>query len=132
VVALAGPADGLAVEVLLAAGAVAEDAVARDWPLAELAALLSLVRATVGNDSGPTHLAAVVGCPTVAVFGPTDPMLWAPVGPHVRVVAGRPGSVPWADVHVSSVEAALRGLLGGPDSAGPLEPVQSSTGRAWP
>ena len=51
------------VEALLAAGAVAEDAVARDWSFGEIAALLSLARATVGNDSGPTHLAAVVGLP---------------------------------------------------------------------
>ncbi len=38
----------------------------------------------VGNDSGPTHLAACLGVPTVALFGPTDPQVWAPVGPHVH------------------------------------------------
>ena len=85
-VALAGPADGPAVEALLEAGALEEEALARDWPLPEIAALLSLARAVVGNDSGPTHLAAAVGCPTVALFGPTDPAVWAPLGAHVRVV----------------------------------------------
>jgi len=43
--------------------------------------------AYVGNDSGPTHLAAQLGLPTVALFGPTDPTRWAPVGPAVTVLA---------------------------------------------
>jgi len=42
----------------------------------------------VGNDSGPTHLAAMLGVPTIAIFGATDPRVWAPVGEHVRVVGG--------------------------------------------
>ena len=45
----------------------------------------------VGNDSGPTHLAAMLGVPTVALFGPTDAGVWAPVGPHVRVLEAPAG-----------------------------------------
>ena len=37
----------------------------------------------IGNDSGITHLAAAVGTPVVALFGPTDPDVWAPRGAHV-------------------------------------------------
>jgi len=37
----------------------------------------------VGNDSGITHLAAAVGTPVVALFGPTDPTVWAPRGARV-------------------------------------------------
>jgi heptosyltransferase III len=48
----------------------------------------------IGNDSGATHLAATVGCPTVAIFGPTDASTWAPCGPNVRVVTGHP----WPEV----------------------------------
>lgn len=40
----------------------------------------------VGNDSGITHLAAAVGVPVVALFGPTDPGVWAP--PGARVLQG--------------------------------------------
>jgi hypothetical protein len=123
VVALAGPADGPVVEALLTAGALSEDRLAREWPLVELAALLSLARATVGNDSGPTHLAAAVGCPTVALFGPTDPAMWAPVGGRVRVLGGPGGSAPWPDV--GHAEAALRALLASAGAEGPNEPAAS-------
>ncbi|HEV2292935.1 MAG TPA: glycosyltransferase family 9 protein [Tepidisphaeraceae bacterium] len=40
----------------------------------------------IGNDSGPAHLAAVSGLPTVALFGATDPAIWKPLGPRVRVL----------------------------------------------
>ncbi len=46
------------------------------WP--EIAALLTDARLYVGPDTSVTHLAAASGCPTVALFGPTDPRLWGP------------------------------------------------------
>ncbi|MCA8977018.1 MAG: glycosyltransferase family 9 protein [Planctomycetes bacterium] len=70
----------------------------------ELAGRLAAARAYVGNDSGTTHLAACLGVPTVAVFGATDPAIWAPVGPHVRV-AGRAGR------EISAVSAEQVGAL---------------------
>ena len=42
--------------------------------------------AYVGNDSGPTHLAAAVGAATVALFGPSRQDHFAPIGPNVRIV----------------------------------------------
>lgn len=41
----------------------------------------------IGNDSGLTHLAAFAGLPTVAVFGPSDPARWRPLGPSVAIVS---------------------------------------------
>ncbi|MCW8132097.1 MAG: hypothetical protein KIS92_17255 [Planctomycetota bacterium] len=52
---------------------------AQDFPLREVAALLSISKRFVGNDAGVTHLAARC-CPTYALFGPTDPCLWRPQG----------------------------------------------------
>lgn len=60
--------------------------------LGSLAGLLKQARAYAGCDSGPSHLAAQLGVPTVAVFGPTDPARWSPVGPGVEVVRA-PGGV---------------------------------------
>jgi ADP-heptose:LPS heptosyltransferase len=55
-------------------------------PLTELAALLKRCMVYVGNDSGVTHMAAAVGTPVVALFGPTDPKVWGPRGKHVHTV----------------------------------------------
>ena len=54
-------------------------------PLRDVLALLSISRGYVGNDSGITHLSAHA-CPTVALFGPSNPHVWAPVGKNVRIV----------------------------------------------
>ena len=53
--------------------------------LYELARWLAGASLYVGNDSGITHLAAAVGTPVLAWFGPTDPAVWAPRGPNVRI-----------------------------------------------
>jgi heptosyltransferase-3 len=45
---------------------------------AQNVALLQKARLFVGPDTSTTHLAAATGCPTVALFGPTDPRVWAP------------------------------------------------------
>jgi heptosyltransferase III len=69
-----------------------EDAVRID-NLYELACWLATARLYIGNDSGITHLAAAVGIPVVAIFGPTDPAVWAPRGDRVRVVSGNLGDI---------------------------------------
>lgn len=60
--------------------------VVRGLELAKLAALISRCDLYLGNDSGVSHLAAAVGVKTVALFGPTDPLQWAPRGRRVTVV----------------------------------------------
>jgi heptosyltransferase-2 len=58
--------------------------------IAELPALLSQCHMFIGNDSGAMHVAAAVGLPVVAVFGPTDPGGTAPVTPRCTVVQDKP------------------------------------------
>jgi len=60
-------------------------------PLARLGRTLARARLYIGNDSGITHLAAAAGCPTLAIFGPTNPAVWAPRGANVRVIQGKEG-----------------------------------------
>jgi heptosyltransferase-2 len=58
--------------------------------IADLPALLSQCHLFIGNDSGAMHVAAAVGLPVVAVFGPTDPFGTAPVTPKCTVVQEKP------------------------------------------
>src|SRR6516164_1963772 len=58
--------------------------------IADFPALLSQCHLFLGNDSGAMHVAAAVGLPVVAVFGPTDPFGTAPVTPHCSIVQQRP------------------------------------------
>ncbi len=60
--------------------------VLKDLDLTTVAALLTRSRAYIGNDSGITHLAAALKIPTYALFGPTDPVVWAPRGCRVHVL----------------------------------------------
>ncbi len=55
-------------------------------PLVEVAAQLQHYKGYLGNDSGITHLAAMLGLPTVVLFGPSSPTRWKPVGPSVHVL----------------------------------------------
>ncbi len=55
-------------------------------PVGELPALFAACNLFVGNDSGAMHVAASVGLPVVAVFGPTDPEGTAPVTPQQTLV----------------------------------------------
>jgi len=57
-----------------------------DLDLAGLAAVLAHLDLLVTNDSGPMHLAAALGVPCVALFGPTDPRRTAPAGDGHRVL----------------------------------------------
>jgi heptosyltransferase-2 len=89
---------GTSVAVLGASGerAVAEEIVSLlrvpcrvlcgETTLGGLLGVLSQLRLVISNDSGPMHLAAALGVPVVAVFGPTDWRETAPRGPRCRLV----------------------------------------------
>jgi len=91
--------------------------------IAALPALLSRCQLFVGNDSGAMHVAAAVGLPVVAIFGPTDPHGTAPVTPRCTVVQEKPYCSPcflrrcpidhrcMTSVRPETVEAEARGWL---------------------
>ncbi len=60
--------------------------VAKGLSLLGLASVMEGCRLFIGNDSGITHMAAALGLPTVALFGPTEHKIWAPRGEKVVVV----------------------------------------------
>ncbi len=78
-----------------------------DLELVAVAALLSQCDLYLGNDSGMSHLAAAAGCPVIALFGPTDPDLWRPVGPKTRVIR----SASLAEIEVDNVLAEIRRIV---------------------
>ena len=88
-----GPADeGIRAEFEAAmSGDVVWNAI-ENRPLREVVALLQSSRFFVGNDSGMSHLAALV-TPVVAIFGPTDPNIWGPLGRCVKIVQAPQGDL---------------------------------------
>lgn len=76
--------------------------------LLELATWIGGARLYIGNDSGVTHLAAATGVPTVALFGPTVPDVWAPRSHNVTVLRHNP----LAELPVSRVLEVANRLLG--------------------
>ncbi len=54
--------------------------------LAQVASILSRATLYIGNDSGVSHLAGAVGARGVAIFGPTRPDQWRPLGGAITVV----------------------------------------------
>jgi ADP-heptose:LPS heptosyltransferase len=95
----------------------ADAVLARDWPLRLLAAALARAGLFLGNDAGVSHLAAAAGAPTLALFGPTDPALWAPVGPRVMSLVAPGGSLVLLESEaVLAAARELRSAASGPPS----------------
>lgn len=88
-VILEGPTDREQVEWLLRS-CRESPIVLRNLDIRTAAGVLAHAQLFVGQDSGMTHLAGLIGVRVVALFGPTDPARWAPRGPHVTVVQGPP------------------------------------------
>ncbi len=115
-----GPSErDRAQEVVALGGAGVHLAPATD--LMELTALLGAARVVVGGDTGPVHLAASLGVPTLAVFVTTNPERNGPAGATVAVVSGAaPGRGPGGsattgrarEVSVGEICTAVGDLLG--------------------
>ena len=80
----------------------------RDLDLRSLAASLARCRLYIGNDSGVTHLAAACGCPTVVLFGGSDPRVWLPRGRAMRAIE----SSSLDEISVERVLTECRKLIG--------------------
>ncbi|MEY9127679.1 ADP-heptose:LPS heptosyltransferase [Bradyrhizobium yuanmingense] len=73
-----GPAEkGLAQEIVATGGAGVRDLTGTDLRNGVLA--MAAAGVAISNDSGLMHIAAALGTPTMGIFGPTDPYLWAPL-----------------------------------------------------
>lgn len=116
-----------------------------------LHALLERADAFVGNDSGPMHLAAARGIPTLGLFGPETPIMYRPIGSHAGYLYKPPPCSPCINVHnnkfavcaLSRAECLIgispdevfhqaTRLLGGREPLRVLEPRAHSEERAEP
>jgi len=78
-------------------------------PIRDVAAVIRNCDAYVTNDTGMMHVSAGVGTPTLSLFGPTDPLQWAPLGDAHRFILGRAGSV--ENIPVEKVWQVLTEML---------------------
>ncbi|MFN3566690.1 MAG: glycosyltransferase family 9 protein [Burkholderiaceae bacterium] len=86
VVACPGPGEREVVAAALPGGTILPET-----DVATFAALLRGAQLVVANDSGPSHVAAAVGAPLIAIFGVTDPVRTRPWTPDADLVGGRHG-----------------------------------------
>jgi heptosyltransferase III len=108
-VILLGPSEAAAGRAMLRAlPSASRFAVMANRPLREVLALLSIAEVYVGNDSGISHLAARATA-TLVLFGPSDPLIWRPLGSRVAVLRAAYGRL--AELAVDSVLAALLALI---------------------
>jgi heptosyltransferase-2 len=105
-----GEADSAQLAALSSAWAGDSVKFARALPLPALAAVLARCTLFLGHDSGISHLAAAAGTPCVLLFGPTDPMVWAPANAGVQIIQAPLGDL--SSLPVAGVCAALGAQLG--------------------
>ena len=81
--------------------------------LVELFETITSARLFIGNDSGPTHLAAISGVPTLALFGRDNDVTWRPLGPGVRLLK----HLPLNELPAEEVLIAASSMLAGSGEA---------------
>ncbi len=105
-VVIGGPVEAPLAATILATAPGAVDLTGKTG-FADIAALARRAAFCVGNDTGPTHLIAACGCPTLALFGEdSDPALCAPRGPRATFLR----HVPLAGLETAQVAAELARL----------------------
>lgn len=107
-VILEGPADRKPVEQLLQS-CLQPPVVLKGLDVLSVAGVLAHARFYIGQDSGVTHMAGLLGVRTVALFGPTDQARWAPSGAQVTIVQGPPCLCrSWGDVSRCEEQPCLK------------------------
>ena len=89
-----GPGDNAIISELQSCLRAVNYKIIKETDLVEISQLLKRIDLYIGFDSGVTHLAAALGIPTIAIFGPTDVERWSPKGPHVDVILAEPCQCP--------------------------------------
>ena len=101
--AIVGGPDEIALAAEIADGSGAKS-LAGETSFVEIAALARAAAGAIGNDTGPMHIAAISGCPSVVLFsGESDPAITAPRGDDVQILRREK----LADLPVSEVAEAL-------------------------
>ncbi len=98
--------------VELGAGSLPEGRIlnlAGELSIGGLSALLTRADAFVSNDSGPMHLAAALGAPTLGLFGPETPVMYSPLGARARWIYKPPSCSPCINVHDNKFAVCHRG-----------------------
>ncbi len=119
-VVIGAPSDGPRADDLSAAWAGQTLNLCGDLSPRESAAVLEQAALFIGHDSGPLHLSAVGGAPTIGLFGDYNrPMHWHPVGDHVRIIHRMTGL---DQITVAEVVSAARDMI----RQAPTEGVRSA------
>jgi lipopolysaccharide heptosyltransferase II len=82
---------------------------AGELSIAELVVVLARAAVVVSNDSGPMHVAAAIGAPTVGLFGPETPVMYGPLGLRARALYRPPACSPCINVHDNKVASCIHG-----------------------
>jgi ADP-heptose:LPS heptosyltransferase len=98
-VVLSGPADD--------PSPFSEFRIYRNAPLSEVKSVIAGAHLFIGNDSGPAHIAAAFGIPVVVLFGPSNPVTWAPWRTEAQVLTSPEGM---SGVSIAQVTAAAETL----------------------
>ena len=80
---------------------------AGELSLGELCALLAGAAAVVTNDSGPMHLAAALGAPTLGLFGPETPLMYEPLGARAEALYRPTVCSPCINVHQGKIATCI-------------------------
>ena len=100
---IVGGPDEIALAAEIAEGTGAKS-IAGETSFVEIATLARAALGAIGNDTGPMHIAAISGCPSVVLFSEeSDPAITAPRGDDVQILRREK----LADLHVSEVAEAL-------------------------